>query len=208
MELKDERRIAAPRETVFAALNDTEILAQAIPGCESLEKMSDTEFAASVTAKVGPVKAKFKGQVTLSDINPPVGYTISGEGKGGAAGFAKGGATITLAEDGDGTLMTYVVHADVGGKLAQLGARLIEGSSKKLAGEFFENFENLVTGGVDAGAVTSSGSTPDNALQSPTAAAPTATSGQVPAGAGSWILAVIAGFAAAVYVIALLNSAG
>lgn len=144
MDLKEERRIAAPREAVFAALNDPEILAKAIPGCESLDKVSDNQFEATVTAKVGPVRAKFKGQVTLSDLNPPESYTISGEGKGGAAGFAKGGAVINLAEDGDGTLMTYEVKADVGGKLAQLGGRLIEGTSKKLAGEFFESFEALV----------------------------------------------------------------
>ena len=144
MKLADEKRIAAPREVVWEGLNDPDILQKAIPGCESLEKTSDTGFAAEVRAKVGPVKAKFKGQVELSDLNPPESYRISGEGKGGAAGFAKGGATVTLVEDGDGTILKYEVDADVGGKLAQIGSRLVEGTAKKLAGEFFDNFEQAV----------------------------------------------------------------
>jgi hypothetical protein len=146
MKLSEERRIEASRDKVWAGLNDPEILRQSIPGCESLEKVSDTEFNAQVSAKVGPVKAKFKGNVKLSDLNPPESYRISGEGKGGAAGFAKGGATIHLAEDGDATIMTYEVDADVGGKLAQIGGRLLEGTSKKLAGEFFDNFEAALKG--------------------------------------------------------------
>lgn len=144
MKMQDEIRIEAPRAQVFAALNDPEILKQAIPGCQELEKLSETEMTAIVQAKVGPVKAKFKGQVTLSDINPPESYTISGEGKGGAAGFAKGGAKVSLAEDGGATLLVYEVEAEVGGKLAQIGSRLIEGTSKKLAGEFFDTFSKLV----------------------------------------------------------------
>ena len=153
MKLSDEKRIQAPREDVWRGLNDPEILKQSIPGCESLEQVSDTEFNAVVQAKVGPVKAKFKGSVTLSDLNPPESYRISGEGKGGAAGFAKGGAQISLSEDGDATILKYEVDADVGGKLAQIGGRLLEGTSKKLAGEFFNNFEAaLQGGGDDAGA--------------------------------------------------------
>lgn len=147
MKLSDEKRIDAPREEVWRGLNDPEILKQSIPGCEDLEQVSDTEFNAEVRAKVGPVKAKFKGSVTLSDLNPPESYRISGEGKGGAAGFAKGGAVVTLTEDGDGTLLKYEVDADVGGKLAQIGGRLLEGTSKKLAGEFFDNFETALKGG-------------------------------------------------------------
>lgn len=147
MKLSDEKRIEAPREDVWRGLNDPDILRQSIPGCESLERVSDTEFNAEVQAKVGPVKAKFKGSVTLSDLNPPESYRISGEGKGGAAGFAKGGATITLSEDGDATILKYDVDADVGGKLAQIGGRLLEGTSKKLAGEFFNNFEAALKGG-------------------------------------------------------------
>jgi len=144
MKMNDEIAIAAPREQVFAALNDVEILKQAIPGCQELEKQSDTELTATVMAKVGPVKAKFKGAVTLSDLNPPESYSISGEGKGGAAGFASGGAKITLREDGVGTILAYEVEAQVGGKLAQIGSRLIDGTAKKLAGEFFENFNQLI----------------------------------------------------------------
>ena len=144
MKMNDEIAIAAPREQVFAALNDVEILKQAIPGCQELEKQSDTELTATVMAKVGPVKAKFKGAVTLSDLNPPESYSISGEGKGGAAGFASGGAKITLREDGVGTILAYEVEAQVGGKLAQIGSRLVDGTAKKLAGEFFENFNQLI----------------------------------------------------------------
>lgn len=149
MKLSDEKKIAAPREVVWAGLNDVDVLKASIPGCDSLEKTSDTGFEAVVRAKVGPVKAKFKGAVELSDLNPPESYRISGEGKGGAAGFAKGGATVTLVEDGDGTILKYDVDADVGGKLAQIGGRLLEGTTKKLAGEFFDNFEAAITNPAD-----------------------------------------------------------
>lgn len=145
MKLKGEIRINARRETVFAALNDPEVLKQSIPGCQDLEKTSDTEFTATVVAKVGPIKATFKGDVTLHDLNPPESYSISGQGQGGTAGFAKGGAKIHLTEDGEATVMNYEVNADVGGKLAQLGGRLIEGTSKRLTGQFFENFEKIVS---------------------------------------------------------------
>jgi hypothetical protein len=143
VDLTGEYRIAASRERVWAALNDPEILKAAIPGCNTLDAVGDDSFTATVTAKVGPVKAKFQGQVTLSDMDPPNGYTIQGEGKGGAAGFAKGGAKVTLVEDGDGTLLQYEVNANVGGKLAQIGSRLIDGTAKKLAGEFFTAFAEL-----------------------------------------------------------------
>ena len=144
MKLKGEIRINALRETVFAALNDPEVLKQAIPGCQDLEKTSDTEFTATVVAKVGPIKATFKGGVTLHDLNPPESYSITGQGQGGTAGFAKGGAKVQLTEDGTATVMSYQVNADVGGKLAQLGSRLIEGTSKRLAGQFFESFKEIV----------------------------------------------------------------
>ena len=144
MKMTDKIRIEASREQVFAALNDPEILRQAIPGCQELDQTSETELTATVQAKVGPVKAKFRGAVTLSDINPPESYTISGEGKGGAVGFAKGTAKVSLANDGDATILSYEVNAEVGGKLAQVGGRLIEGTSKKLAGEFFDTFSGLV----------------------------------------------------------------
>jgi len=153
MKLSDEKRIEASREDVWDGLNDVDVLKQSIPGCESLERVGDNQFEAEVRAKVGPVKAKFKGNVTLSDLNPPESYRISGEGKGGAAGFAKGGATVTLVEDGAATILKYDVDADVGGKLAQIGGRLLEGTSKKLAGEFFDNFEAaLKFGNLEEGA--------------------------------------------------------
>jgi hypothetical protein len=145
MDMSGSQTIPAPRETVWQALNDPEVLKQSIPGCEGISQQSDTEMTAKVTAKVGPVKAKFTGTVTLTDLNPPESYTISGEGKGGAAGFAKGGATVHLEQQEDGqTLMSYEVKANVGGKLAQLGSRLIDGTAKRMADEFFTNFATIL----------------------------------------------------------------
>jgi uncharacterized protein len=141
MDMTGEHRIGAPRATVWAALNDADVLRACIPGCESLEKTSPTEFHAKVVQKIGPVKARFEGGVELTDIVAPVSYTIQGEGKGGVAGFAKGGAQVHLAEDGEATVLTYQVHAMVGGKLARLGSRLIDSTAKKLATRFFDNFE-------------------------------------------------------------------
>jgi uncharacterized protein len=140
MEMSGEYRIPAPREAVWRALNDAAILKECIPGCQSLDKTSDTTMTAKVQAKVGPVKATFTGDVTLSNIDPPSGYTISGEGKGGVAGFAKGGADVALEEAGDDTILRYTAKAQVGGKLAQIGARLIDATAKQLADEFFSNF--------------------------------------------------------------------
>lgn len=144
MQMNEEIRIQAPREVIYAALNDPDILQQSIPGCETLEQTSDSEFSATIVIKVGPIKAKFNGAVALSDLNPPESYTISGEGKAGPAGHAKGGAKIQLLEDGDATILKYQVEAKIGGKLAQLGGRLIDSTAKKLAGNFFETFEGLV----------------------------------------------------------------
>ncbi|HSG94634.1 MAG TPA: carbon monoxide dehydrogenase subunit G [Afifellaceae bacterium] len=144
MQMNDEIRIAAPRTRVFDSLNDPEVLKACIPGCESLEKVSDRELTATVLAKVGPVKARFNGVVTLSDLRPPESYTITGEGKGGAAGFAKGGAKVHLTEDGDDTLLRYEVNADVGGKLAQLGSRLVDGAARRYAKDFFTAFKGRV----------------------------------------------------------------
>lgn len=152
MELVSEQRILASRERVYAALNDPAILQQCIPGCESLDKVSDTEMTATVTLRVGPVTAKFKGRVTLSNLSPPESYTITGEGTGGAAGFAKGSAAIRLVEEGDATLLRYEVRADVGGRLAQMGGRLIDSTARALAGRFFEEFRARVE---SAGAATS-----------------------------------------------------
>jgi carbon monoxide dehydrogenase subunit G len=144
MEMTGEYRISAPRQRVWAALNDPEALRAAIPGCETIEKTSDTEFTATVTAKVGPVKARFGGKVSLSEIDPPNGYRITGEGSGGAAGFAKGGARVTLSEAEGATLLRYTVEAAVGGKLAQLGSRLIDATARKMAEEFFGRFAALL----------------------------------------------------------------
>ena len=144
MDMTGEHRIAAAREDVWKALNDPEILRECIPGCEEITQTSDTTMNAKVTAKVGPVKAKFTGDVTLSDLDPPNGYTISGQGKGGAAGFAKGSAKVRLEADGDGTLLKYEVHATVGGKLAQIGSRLIDSTAHKMAGDFFGKFASTV----------------------------------------------------------------
>ena len=140
MEMHGERRIPAPRQTVWERLNDLETLKLCIPGCETIEKVSDTEFTAKVVARVGPVKATFSGKVTLSDLNPPQGYTISGEGQGGVAGFAKGGAKVNLEEEGGETVLRYDVQSQVGGKLAQIGSRLIDGTARKMADEFFGRF--------------------------------------------------------------------
>ena len=145
MDMSGEYRIPAPRQRVWLALNDPEILKQAIPGCEELIKHSDTELEAKVTAKVGPVKAKFGGNVRLENINAPESYSIVGEGKGGAAGFAKGGADVHLKEDGSDTILTYNAKAEVGGKLAQIGSRLIQGTAKKMADDFFGKFSQIVT---------------------------------------------------------------
>ena len=145
--IEGEERIAAPVETVWKALNDPAILKECIPGCESLEKTSENGLSATVVLKIGPIKATFQGEVTLENLNPPNSYTIRGEGKGGIAGFAKGGADVTLKPDGDGTILTYSAKADVGGKIAQLGSRLIASTSKKLAGEFFSTFGDVVSKG-------------------------------------------------------------
>ncbi|HMN72949.1 MAG TPA: carbon monoxide dehydrogenase subunit G [Rhodoblastus sp.] len=140
MEMSGSQRIAAPREKVWAALNDPAVLRRCIPGCETLEKTGDNEMAATVVLKVGPVKAAFKGSVALSDIDPPNGYVLSGEGSAGVAGFAKGRATVRLEADGPATVLRYDVKSQIGGKLAQLGARLIDSTAKLLAAEFFEKF--------------------------------------------------------------------
>ena len=145
MDMSGEERIAAKREVVWAGLNNPDILRACIPGCQSLEMSSPTEMTATVKIKIGPVSATFNGEVTLSDLNPPESYKISGEGKGGIAGFAKGGAEVVLTEDGDETILSYKVDAQIGGKLAQLGSRLIDSTAKKLAGQFFSDFGRAVS---------------------------------------------------------------
>jgi hypothetical protein len=144
MELSDEIIINAPKEQVYAALNDPEILKQCIPGCEELIKHSDTELKAKVVLKVGPVKARFSGDVQLDTAGAPNAFSLTGQGTGGAAGHAKGGADVTLTADGGTTILRYEANADIGGKLAQLGSRLIHGTAKKLAAKFFKSFADVV----------------------------------------------------------------
>jgi len=147
MDITGQYRIAAPREVVWAALNDPDVLRRSIPGCKELERTSGTEFTAKVALKIGPMTANFTGAVTLQDLNPPESYTIAGQGQGGAAGFAKGSAVVKLTEeDGRHTLLDYTAKAEVGGKLASLGGRLIQATSKKLADEFFSKFAAEVGG--------------------------------------------------------------
>lgn len=143
MDMSGEYRIPAPRQTVWDALNDPEVLKASIAGCEELERNEDGGFTAKVRAKVGPVSARFSGKVTIVDPDPPNGYRIEGEGTGGAAGFAKGGANVSLAEDGGETVLTYQANASVGGKLAQIGSRLIDGTAKKMADDFFAKFSEI-----------------------------------------------------------------
>jgi carbon monoxide dehydrogenase subunit G len=169
MDMTGEQTIPAPRETVWEALNDPEVLKACIPGCEEIEKTSDTGFTAKVAAKVGPVKARFSGAVELQDLNPPVSYTIAGEGKGGAAGFAKGGAKVELEEVDGGTLLKYQVNANVGGKLAQIGGRLIDSTAKKYANDFFETFTKIASeraggGAAEAAAADSTATTAEPAV--------------------------------------------
>lgn len=169
MDMTGEQTIPAPRETVWEALNDPEVLKACIPGCEEIEKTSDTGFTAKVAAKVGPVKARFSGAVELQDLNPPVSYTIAGEGKGGAAGFAKGGAKVELEEVDGGTLLKYQVNANVGGKLAQIGGRLIDSTAKKYANDFFETFTKIASeraggGAAEAAAADSTATTEEPAV--------------------------------------------
>jgi carbon monoxide dehydrogenase subunit G len=176
MDMTGEVRIPAPRQKVWEALNDPAILKQCIPGCEEIEKLSPTELQAKVTAKVGPVKARFGGKVVLSDLDPPNGYKITGEGSGGAAGFAKGGATVHLTDDGGGTRLAYTVEAHVGGKMAQIGSRLIDATARKMADDFFNKLAAVV-GGPTA-------PMPAETAAAPPAAAPVASSPPPPASSG------------------------
>ena len=146
MVMTGEQQLAAPREKVWAMLNDPAVLKSCIPGCETLDVIGENEFQAVATNRIGPVKARFKGKVRLTDMDPPNGYKISGEGDGGVAGFAKGGASVRLTDKDGGTLLTYNVEAQIGGKLAQLGQRLVNGAAKKLADDFFVRFAAAVKG--------------------------------------------------------------
>jgi carbon monoxide dehydrogenase subunit G len=144
MELTDEIRIAAPKHAVYRALNDPDVLRECIPGCEELIQHSPEHLEAKVVLKIGPVKARFSGEVTLDNSQAPDAFSLSGEGKGGAAGFAKGGADVSLTADGDETVLSYTAKVTIGGKIAQLGSRLIAGTAKKLSGKFFDKFGEVV----------------------------------------------------------------
>ncbi len=185
MQMSGEQRIAAPRQRVWAALNDPEVLKRCIPGCQSLEKESDERLRAVVEVKIGPIGARFNGVVTLSDLDAPNGYTITGEGQGGTAGFAKGGAKVRLADDNGGTLLSYDVDAQVGGRLAQLGGPMIDATAKQLAGKFFQQLGEVLAPG--AATSTSTGATASRAASG---AAASGASGGIPI---VWLLAVLSG---------------
>jgi carbon monoxide dehydrogenase subunit G len=153
MELNGRYRIPASPEAVWQALNDAQVLKACIPGCEEIEKTSPTDFLATATLKIGPVKARFKGKVALSELDPPTRCVLTGEGQGGMAGFAKGGAEVRLAPDGTSTVLTYTAKASVGGKLAQIGQRLIDGAAKQIADDFFARFASVVGGNQATAAV-------------------------------------------------------
>ena len=159
MEMSNTQLVPASQERTWQALNRPEILKACIPGCETIEKVSDTEYTLAMTARVGPVSAKFKGRMRIEDVKPPESYTLVFEGQGGAAGFAKGGAKVRLAPEDNGTRLSYTVNAQVGGKLAQIGSRLIDGAAKKMADDFFGAFVTEL-GGVPAGAEASARASP------------------------------------------------
>lgn len=184
MQMSGEQRISAPRRRVWEALNDPAILQACIPGCQSLEKQADDRFSAIVELKIGPIGARFKGAVTLSEQDPPNGYVITGQGNGGIAGSAKGGARVSLREDAGATILAYTVDAEVGGRMAQLGGPVIDATAKQLAGKFFARFgETLAPAAAPA-------PQPAAAL----AMAPAAPQARAPAPAGAglgWVLAVL-----------------
>ena len=164
MELTDRYTLPVDRQTVWNALNDPEVLKSCIAGCESFERVSGNQYTCAVTASVGPVKARFKAKVVLSEIDAPNGYTLSFDGQGGPAGFGKGSANVKLSDDaGGGTTLSYTAHAQVGGKLAQVGSRLIDGAAKKMAGDFFSKFADKLGGGKAVGPVVAAQTTADGA---------------------------------------------
>jgi uncharacterized protein len=147
MDMKGEQLIPLDQDKTWAALNDIDVLKAVVPGCEEIERISDTEFQVMMQTKIGPVSARFKGRMTLRDVNAPHGYTLSFDGQGGAAGFAKGEARVELAPDGQQTLLRYTAKASIGGKIAQIGSRLVDGAARKLADQFFAAFREHVSTG-------------------------------------------------------------
>lgn len=181
MQLTGEFRVPADTQTVWDALNDPEVLKECIPGCEEVIKTSDTELTAKITLKMGPVKAKFAGDVTLSDMNPPNSYTLTGKGQGGAAGFASGVAKVNLADDNGGTIVTYDVDVKVGGKLAQIGSRLIDSTSKKLSKQFFDTLAEHLGGGEEEAPAEEAAPGAEAAPAAPSAAPSAAKTAATPA---------------------------
>ena len=175
MDINGEQRIPATQQVVWEALNDTEALKASIPGCETVDKVSDTQFTARLTMSIGPVKAKFTGDVTLSEIDAPNGYTITGKGSGGAAGFGKGSAKVSLIGEGNSTLLRYAANASVGGKLAQIGQRLVDSAAKKMADEFFTNFTAYLTAKGVASAAAAAAAIPTTPAAAASSAAPATT---------------------------------
>jgi len=180
MKLNGEHHIPASRQTVWEALNDADILRACLPGCETLEKISDTEMTAKITTKIGPVKATFTGAVTLSDLDPPNGYKLKGEGQGGAAGFASGSASVNLSDQDGGTMLHYEVEAKVGGKLAQIGSRLIDSVTKKLAAQFFTSLVEKLSPSDEAEAASQNSESVESTMGSPTSGPPAATPTSIP----------------------------
>ncbi len=199
MDMNGEYRIRARKQSVWDALNSPETLQASLPGCQTVERISDTEMTAIVVAKVGPVKATFKGKVTLSDLDPPNSYTITGEGQGGAVGFGKGSAQVTLTEDDGETVLRYTASAQVGGKLAQIGQRLIDSTAKSMADQFFAAFAEAVSQATDAPEIA------DESQGTTTDAGATATTTTQPKGLSTttWVVGIIA-----IVIILLLIFAG
>jgi carbon monoxide dehydrogenase subunit G len=194
MKMTGEQKIAAPRQRVWDALNDADVLRRCIPGCQSLDKESAERMKAVAEIKIGPIGARFTGAVTLSDLDPPNGYTITGEGQGGTAGFAKGGAKVHLTDDGGATLLSYEVDAQVGGRLAQLGGPLIDSTAKQLAGTFFKRFGEIVAPAAQpaAAAPAAQAAAAASAASGPAPAARTPAASPSPSGPPmAWILAVV-----------------
>jgi carbon monoxide dehydrogenase subunit G len=199
MQMTGEQRIAAPRQRVWEALNDPEVLRRCIPGCQSLEKEADDRLRAVAEVKIGPIGARFNGAVTLSDLDAPNGYTITGEGQGGTVGFAKGGARVRLADAGaDATLLTYEVDAQVGGRLAQLGGPIIDATAKQLAGKFFQQFGEVVAPSAQPAAAAAEPQAAAGPAAPVASAAPAAARTVAPAAAAqpgglpmAWVLAVV-----------------
>jgi carbon monoxide dehydrogenase subunit G len=201
MHMTGEQRIAAPRQRVWEALNDPETLRASIPGCQTLDKEGDARFIATVEVKIGPIGARFKGDVSLVDLEPGLGYTIVGQGNGGIAGSARGNARVRLSDDGAGTLISYVVEAEVGGRMAQLGGPIIDATAKNLAGKFFSRFGEIVGGAIEGGIPAPSVAPAAAAATAapPRAAAPAPVAAR-PGFPIAWVLALVCGVLAGVLI--------